>query len=291
MYRFDSGLWVALQRLRVRRRWRVSDELLQDTTLYLIEPSVDLPTPIIPFPIPPVGFPPPPPGTSNPEQQCSTTNLPKCSDCGGNEGWCQSGDSVGCPCQEECKEDAQPTCSDESCKGDDSSKCTQGPEQGCDCATDDECPADEELLPCSECGGQDSEQKCNGLEDEGGLYKGCDCWDDTKPTHPYKAFNAAQFAAGQAKMAGLPDVGSMPPSPTSSSAPTATADPSKVTCWNNNVPSVPGKLIAKTGTIDPNTLLLRLREGSSNVIGANRPELKLIFSQWCATTNAKHQLN
>lgn len=109
---------------------------------------------------------------------------------------------------------------------------------------------------------QDSEEKCVGLEDEGDLWKGCDCWDDTKPSFTYHAFNAQDFAAAQAELAGLPDVGTM--------APSSTADPSKITCWGNNVQSVPGELVSEAGTVDPNNLLYRLREGKL-VVHHRRP--------------------
>lgn len=76
---------------------------------------------LVPFPIPPPGYPIPPPGTPNPEQTCSDTIDVKCSDCLGTDGWCQDGEHVGCPCEDEqqqCPEgDDVPDCSASNCGG------------------------------------------------------------------------------------------------------------------------------------------------------------------------------
>lgn len=82
--------------------------------------------PIIPFPIPPIGFPPiPPPGTPRPETPCEDSVTTKCSECDGQDNWCQSGEHAGCPCLSDCPTgDDEPTCSAEDCQGGEDSQCT-----------------------------------------------------------------------------------------------------------------------------------------------------------------------
>lgn len=70
---------------------------------------------------------------------------------------------------------------------------------------------------------------------------------------PYKAFDVNNLAKAQAAMAGLPDVGVTPSTPTK--------DPKDVTCSQNNVQQVPKIIVTQTEQIDPNTLLFRMREG------------------------------
>ncbi|KAF4313370.1 hypothetical protein GTA08_BOTSDO01005 [Botryosphaeria dothidea] len=94
------------------------------------------------------------------------------------------------------------------------------------------------------------------LSDRNDLWKDCNCWDDTKENHPYKAFTIEDLEKAQAILAGLPEISNASPSP----IPSPSADASKVTCWNDNVNTVPAKMVTQTGVVDPDTLIYRLRE-------------------------------
>ena len=83
--------------------------------------------PIIPIlpPPPPPGFLPPPVGLPNPTEQCPANYQDlKCSDCGGQLGYCLEPPYSQCPCEESCTtNDEKPDCNDEQCVGEDG-KCT-----------------------------------------------------------------------------------------------------------------------------------------------------------------------
>ena len=98
----------------------------------------------------------------------------KCSECGGKDGpICTSGSEANCACEpSKCPTgEKQPKCADPKCKGNDDDKCTVE-NKDCECKPDekDECPKDEDILTCEECGGKKGEPegpyglfKCKGV--------------------------------------------------------------------------------------------------------------------------------
>ncbi|KAL4802222.1 hypothetical protein BDV18DRAFT_164050 [Aspergillus unguis] len=116
---------------------------------------------ILPFPVTPVGFVAPPAAVPYPQKKCSedfTEN--SCKDCEPLEGWCTTGENMGCPCREECPADGDevyPSCSAEDCKGEQGA-CTIGRYKDCKCSV--ECPDEDDwILVCSD-------EVCNAEEDK-----------------------------------------------------------------------------------------------------------------------------
>ncbi|KAG4433054.1 hypothetical protein IFR05_011448 [Cadophora sp. M221] len=183
----------------------------------------NVPIPVFPFPIPPPGFPPPPPGTQNPKGRCPEYEETKCSECQGSSGWCQSGETVGCPCQDdECPSgDSTPTCSDAACGGSVNSDI---------------------ISSCK--GGDESENK------------GCACQQLTEDSPPYTPFSTLELAEQRIYLA-LLGISSSPTSTTTSPVPEATGT---LTCSGNTVDAVPASMVETDGDVTPNQLLYTLRE-------------------------------
>jgi hypothetical protein len=178
---------------------------------------------IIPFPIPPPGFPIPPPGTPNPEEPCSDTIDTKCSECDGNNKWCQTGPSAGCPCQDD----------------------------------EQECPDGDDVPNCSDanCGGATSASvisTCQGANNEN---KDCTCFQFEPELEPYAPFSDQQLLEQEAF---LNSIFAAPATPTSSASPTQGSG--QLTCSKNSASQVPKEMIWSDGSKTPNQVLYTLRE-------------------------------
>lgn len=107
-------------------------------------------------------------------------------------------DQGACPTKEYLK------CSNQVCKGT-NGRCGDGDFKNCECSDDENqgnCPSDDLIPECENCGGDAGGQKCVG---GGGIKAGCNCWNDNNP-EPFQAFDSEQeFTAAQDNLMNLPD--------------------------------------------------------------------------------------
>ncbi|KAL4804411.1 hypothetical protein BDV18DRAFT_162173 [Aspergillus unguis] len=162
------------------------------------EPGTGLP-PVIPFPIVP-GFAAPPPAVPRPSKECPEDYTgTSCESCEPLEGWCTTGERMGCPCREECPADDsedKPSCTADDCAGE-KGVCTIGHYKGCSCAA--ECPDPEEkVLACDNkvCEGKD--EKCTTEK-----YDGCTC--STKADITYSLGSKADLDRAEKVLAAVVD--------------------------------------------------------------------------------------
>ncbi|KAF1998956.1 hypothetical protein P154DRAFT_523583 [Amniculicola lignicola CBS 123094] len=177
---------------------------------------------IIPIPIPPPGYPIPPPGTPNPKTPCEDSIDVECKDCNGNNGWCQEGDSAGCPCKDE----------------------------------EHECPDGLDVPNCSDanCGGATNSSIISAcIGDSEGKNKDCPCFQYRDHSHPYAPFTDEELAGQQAFLGQLlvPTTSSVAPAPT---------ETGKLTCSGGTVSSVPEQMIGASSNLSPNQVLYSLRQ-------------------------------
>lgn len=160
-------------------------------------------------------------------------------------------------CRDDCPEgDDQPSCSAEDCQGEEGEKCTVGQHVDCACKKDqEECPEEEDILGCHECGGANEEGKCKGVEEENNKWKDCDCMEIFEEEDGYTAFSDADVAAWDRIIAALPKVGDDDHQDQGRDHPSN--DPK---CGGNQVDSIPGKVKTDDGDKSPKELQYMMRE-------------------------------
>ena len=214
------------------------------------------------------------------------TSLDRCSACEGKDGWCQAGENVGFPCQEDCPEaeDEGPNCDDDSCKApQDSKTCSQGPQQGCACKRESPCPdpMEDGILRCgsAECGGAVTPKRLSTcVGDENGRFKDCQCKEDIPSSDLYGPFDELQLVFQQQVLDDLAPLNDAVPSPSSSSALSSSSSSSTtsitpsgtatLTCSPNNVAFLPHGFRGQEKTLSRNEIPYALRE----VLCSNRCE-------------------
>ncbi|KAI9682232.1 MAG: hypothetical protein M1817_000286 [Caeruleum heppii] len=136
------------------------------------------------------------------EKGCPESPPPCDEACAAKDGKCTAGDNNGCDCNAECPaKDQMPQCVDEDCKGGEDKRCTAN-NAGCECTS---CPTYEETLFCEDCGGG-SEEKCKGNPEKNGENKDCPCIEVGERTNFGYVPAGAIIGTWGSDFSGLPDI-------------------------------------------------------------------------------------